>query len=216
MRLHILLFLILSPAFALADTFSLKTEKADEAIIGSASNTFHIGEPLQFFAESDLAVKTIYPSARLLFISTFGLGKPDPACSQIGWQFIYQDDATSQGIRRSYRHLSNHDGSCSYKADKELAASKDDYPLLGYQSVEGKLSKAKFPFEQALQLAAQVAGNGFYPQWAKLVTPLHPKAAGRLFWNFRGPVICNKGAEITIDAETGIYEPYFSTVPVCP
>lgn len=178
--------------------------------------SFYIGNPMPYFSETEKLIKQQYPKAKLLFISTFGLGDPDPSCSQIGWQFVYQDDSTQLGIRRSFRHFSQADGKCRYVADSEFSVSHDDYAIPGYSPIESKISNVKTTFEEALHTASIEAKNGFYPQWVKLFIPLHPSASGKIFWNFIGPVNCNKGASAIIDAVTGKLASEFSNLPTCP
>lgn len=176
----------------------------------------YAGDPLQFFQIAEQEVKTAYPNAKLLFMSTFISGSPDPACSQLGWQYIYQDDTQSVGIRKSLRHLSDSDGKCSYASDPALAVDKEDYPLMGYQAIEGRLHLVATTMNDSLNIAKSSVGNDFVPYWLGLKTPLYPGVAGKLFWSFRGPVNCKKIAEVFIDAASGAINPRLSNIPTCP
>ncbi len=202
MKILIILFLFFNLQFIFAET-------------RDSGDPFFIGDPMSFYKPTEQLVKFRFPDSKLLFISTFGSGSPDPRCSKIGWQFIYEDSNSSVGIRRSFRHISQLDGSCAYVPDEPLRVSKEDFPILGYSPVQNRINLVRVKLQEAMASAIEVAGNGFSPRWVKLVTPVHPRAAGRIFWNFRGPVFCNKATEITIDASTGLFEPYFSTVSEC-
>ena len=192
------LFLVCSPSFANV------TDPAK-----------YVGDPIPFFSETNFEVKSLYPNSVLLFIGSFSQSKPDPGCSQIGWQFIYQDDQTEQGIRKSFRQKKQANGNCAYISDSSLGVSPGDYPIFGFQNIEGKLDRIKISFNEAKDIAEKTVGNGFYGEWIKLWTPLHPISNGRIFWDFEGPVVCNKGAHIAIDAQTGIVEYKFSNIPNC-
>ncbi len=183
---------------------------------GPNDPSFVIESPVPYFTQTDGLVKTALPNARLLLISTFAQTAWDPNCSQIGWQFIYQDDSTGQSVRRSFRHISQENGSCSYVGDDDLYFDKNNYPIAGYVYLDGGVSRVKVSFDEAKKSASETIGNGFYPWWAKLATPLHPKGVGRIFWIFEGPVTCNKRAAVSIDVETGLVEPGLSLIPSCP
>lgn len=183
---------------------------------GPNDPAFAIGNPIPYASQTEAIVKAALPSARLLFISTFAQSVWDPKCSQFGWQFIYQDDSTTQSIRRSFRQISQPDGSCSYVPDSNLDFDKKNYPIPGYVYLDARVTRIRVSFDDAKATAAATVGNGFYPWWANLTTPLHPKGVGRLFWSFAGPVNCNKRASVSIDVETGLVEPAFSSVPTCP
>lgn len=99
-----------------------------------------------------------------------------------------------------------------YTARKQLEVEPNR--VVGIQRL--KIDKVQIGYEDARAVAAKTVNLPFKVWWAKLVTPLHPLASGRIFWNFKGPVECNKGAELTIDASTGQIEKNFSTIPTCP
>lgn len=185
------------------------------AFARTANDPTYAADLIQFFQTTENEVKTNYPTAKLLFISTFISGKPDPACSQLGWQFVYQDEEKGVGIRKSIRHLSNTAGQCDYLPDSSLEVDKNDFPILGYQPIEGRLHFIKIKMDDALTTARISVGNNFVPYWLGLKTPLHPTARGKLYWSFRGPVSCEKIAEIFIDATSGNINTPLSYIPNC-
>jgi hypothetical protein len=177
--------------------------------------SFYIGDPIPLYKPTDIEVKKRFPSARLLFISTFAQSDSDPKCSQFGWEFTYQDDLNHQLVSRLFRQVAHRHG-CDYLPDSELELDKKDYPPVGISPLEDKIDLVKIPFLSALSTAKAFIGNGFYPWRVQLASWVIPVSAGRVFWSFTGPVSCNKGAGAPIDATSGAFEPKLATTPVCP
>ncbi len=157
---------------------------------------------------------TKFPDAELWLIQNYSREKWDEGCSQFGWMYLFigSENDLAKDVRIKFDHAKLSDGTCKYTARKDLEVEPSK--IVGIQRLN--LDKVQTGYENAL-VAAQAAVNSPYKVWwAKLITPLHPATKGRVFWNFKGPVECSKGAELTIDAATGKLEPLFSTIPLCP
>lgn len=179
----------------------------------SADELF-IGDPMPMLEEAEHRVRSEYPDSKLVLISTFGNGTPDNQCSLIGWQFIFSsgdwDDIT---IRDSFRHKYQN-LECRYVSDDDLDV--ENSAIFGYSPIQNRLNQVKIGFPEALSIAKSTVKNGFSPRWAKLATPLHPLTAGKVLYIFLGPVRCNKGASISINAENGNVLQQFTKIPICP
>ena len=179
-----------------------------------AEDSFFMGDPLFLKTKAYSTVLNKFSDAELWLIQNYSREKWDEGCSQFGWIYLFigSENGFEKDIRIKFDHVKQTDGTCEYIARKDLEIQPNQ--VVGIQRL--KLDKVQIGYEEAL-FAAQAAVNLPYKVWwAKIITPVHPAANGRVFWNFKGPVVCNKGAEITLDATTGKLEPLFSTIPVCP
>lgn len=180
----------------------------------SSENAFYIGNPLDLKDEASNAVLARFPHAELWLIQNYSRKHWDEGCSQFGWAYLFvgYENGLEKDVQIKFDHAKQLDGTCKYIVRKDLEVEPNQ--VVGIQRLS--LDKVQIGFEEAQEIAKKAANLPFKVWWAKLVTPLHPAAVGRVFWNFKGPVECNKGAELTIDATTGKLETLFSTIPTCP
>ena len=180
--------------------------------LSAHANDWRIDDPMLLLPRARLVVAQDFPDAQLWLAQTYARSAWDKGCSQFGWSFLFI--GSQDGLRKSIQAKFDHqliNGSCEYTL-RGLEIESDQ--TMGLQ--RPALEKVLVSFVDADQTAHIVAKVPFRVWFAKLVTPLHPFAAGRVFWNFIGPLKCDKRAEITIDATTGKFEPFFSTIPECP
>jgi hypothetical protein len=179
-----------------------------------AEDSFFIGDPLDLRKEAYNTVLNRFPDAELWIIQNYSREHWDEGCSQFGWIYLFigSENGFEKDVRIKFDHAKQNDGTCKYIARKDPEVKPNQ--VVGIMRLN--LDKVQIRYEDALVVAQKAINLPFKVWWAKLVTPLHPAATGRIFWNFKGPVECNKGAELTIDASTGQLEKKFSIIPNCP
>lgn len=179
-----------------------------------SDDSWYMGDPLDLRSEAYSTVLAQFPEAELWLIQNYSREKWDQGCSQFGWIYLFVgiENGFEKDIRIKFDHAKQSDGTCKYIARKNLEIGPNQ--IVGVQRL--KVDSIQIKYESALNAANQAVNMPFQVWWAKLITPLHPAANGRVFWNFQGAVVCNKGAELMIDAVTGKLEPLFSTLPSCP
>lgn len=184
------------------------------ALTTHAEDSFFIGDPLSLKQEAYSVVSSKFPDAELWLIQNYSREQWAQGCSQFGWIYLFigSENGLEKDVRIKFDHARQADGTCKYTARKEFEVEPSQ--VVGIQRLE--LAKVHTEYQEAQATAEKTLNVPFKIWWAKLITPLHPAANGRVFWNFKGPVECNKGAEISIDASTGQFEKAFSTLPSCP
>ena len=183
---------------------------------GLIPKNIRINDPLPFLVETQQLVKSEFPHAQLLMISTFTKMTKDNHCSPIGFQFIYQDHTQRLGIRRSLIQIPQADGSCAFGPLTKLSVSDKDYPILGQVSIENKVSEINVSFAEALGKAKSIAGKDFTPFNAKLHTPIHYRTFDKILWSYQGQLKCNKTLNLSINAVSGEIQTQISASDLCP
>lgn len=179
-----------------------------------SEDSWYLGDPLELRNEAYTSVLNQFPDAELWLIQNYSREKWDEGCSQFGWIYLFIgfENGYQKDIRIKFDHSKQQDGTCKYTARKNLEIELSQ--VVGIQRLN--LDKVQIGYDDALAAAQSVIKLPYNVWWAKIVTPLHPATNGRVFWNFKGLVVCNKGAELTVDATTGKLEQLFSTIPSCP
>lgn len=178
-----------------------------------AEDSLYMGNPIALRSEAHNAVLGIFPNAELWLIQNYIRKQWDDGCSRFGWIYLFvgHENGLEKDIRVKFDHAKQLDGTCKYTARKDLEIEPSQ--IIGVQRLH--LDVVQVGYDEALENAKKAVSLPFKLWWVKLITPLHPASNGRVFWNFKGPVICNKDAELTIDAATGALEKIFSTIPTC-
>ncbi len=179
-----------------------------------SENSWYMGDPLELRNKAYSSVLSQFPDAELWLVQNYSRENWDQGCSQFGWIYLFigSENGFQKDIRIKFDHSKQSDGTCEYIARKKLEIEPSQ--IVDIQRLN--LDKVQIGYEDALASAQTAVNLPYKVWWAKLITPLHPATNGRVFWNFKGPVVCNKGAEVTIDAATGKLVPLFSTIPSCP